>query len=280
MWTAYLDTNPARVLMTRAAGLLSRRAYYGTLSPLRTRKLPQPGLPGSKWVRVRNHMAGISGAELELIRLHTDPRIALMAIPRRQRIYLGRESSGEVIEVGPNVEFLQVGDRVAYQLDQCCATRDVEPPCRHCAAGNYSLCETRYLPGSHGIGGGWGDEMIVHESQLFLVPDGLSDEQATLLEPSAVAVHAALRHLPGPEESALIIGSGTLGLLLIQAVRAFVPNANIVALARHPFQVELATRAGANHIMFAQEGTTKVAQLTGAKTFQAASRTRPAHWRV
>jgi threonine dehydrogenase-like Zn-dependent dehydrogenase len=268
MWSAYLDTNPVRVTVTRMLGRASRRAYYGPLAPLRARSIGKAGLPGRRWVRVRNLMAGIAEGELALIHLAADPRVSVAALPRQARLYLGREVVGEVVDVGPQVEFLRVGDRVAYQLDQCCATRDIEPLCRHCATGNYNLCENRYLPGGEAIGGGWGDEMIVHERQLFLVPDNLSDEQAALLEPAAAGVHAALRHQPKPGENVLVIGAGTLGLLTTQAIRVLSPNANIAVLARHPFQIEMATRMGAMRILSVEGSTAEVARLTEAQHFR------------
>src|SRR5271166_4858867 len=204
---AYLDTNKVRTLSTRGLGVFSRRAYYGPLAPLRLRQLGKPTLPGRRWVRVRNIVSGVSGADIALTHLRLDPRVSLAALPVGPRLYLGHEVVGEVSEVGPDAEFLRVGDRVAYQFDHCCATRDIKPPCRHCMTGNYSLCENRYVPGPAAIGGGWSDEMIVHERQLFLVPDSLTSEQAALLEPSAIAVHIALRHLPRPGDSVLVLGS-------------------------------------------------------------------------
>lgn len=268
MWSVYLDMNPLRLASTRALGAVSRRAYFGPLAPLRARNLSKTQLPGRRWVRVRNSMAGISGADVALVHLEADPRVSLLALPRQPRIYLGREVCGEVIDIGPEVEFLRVGDRIAYQLDQCCATRDIEPPCRHCAAGNYSLCENRYLPGAQPIGGGWSDEMLIHERQAFLVPDSLSDEQAALLEPCAVAVHAALRHQPQPGDNVLVMGAGTLGLLTTQAIRALSPNAHITVLARYPFQVEMATHLGATRMLYPEEGSAGVARLLDAQHFK------------
>ncbi len=267
MWSVYLDTNPTRIVTTSALGLVSRRAYYSPLAPLRARQIGKPALPGRRWVRVRNTMAGISNDDLALVHLQTDPRVSLTALPRRARVYLGHEVVGQVTDVGPDVEFLRIGDRVAYQLDQCCATRDIEPPCRHCAAGNYALCENRFLPGTGAIGGGWSDEMVVHERQLFLVPDGLTDEQAALLEPAAVSLHAALRHPPQPGDHMLVIGSDAAGLLTTQALRVLAPNAQITVLANHPFQIELATRMGATHILFREDASAGVARLTGARHF-------------
>ena len=268
MLSAYLDTNPARVVGTRLLGYASRRAYFGPLAPLRVRRLSKPALSGRRWVRVRNTMAGIAGSDLDLVQLQADPRVSPLAAPRVPRVYLGREVVGEVVEIGPEVEFFRVGDRVAYQLDQCCLTRDVEPPCRHCAVGNYALCESRYLPGAKSVGAGWSEEMVVHERQLFLVPDSLPDEQAALLEPTAVAVHAALRHRTQPGDQALVIGTDTLGLLTIQALRALTPNVGVTALPLHPYQVETATRMGAARILYPEDGSHGVARLTGATTLR------------
>ena len=268
MWSVYLDTNPARVAAARALGIVSRRAYFSPLAPLRTRTIGKVDLPGRRWVRVRNTIAGIGDEEVARVYLSADPRISLMALPRRARGYLGREVVGEVIDIGPDVEFMRVGDRVVYQLDQCCATRDIEPPCRHCAAGNFGLCENRFLPGPEAIGGGWGDEMIVHERQLFLVPDALADEEAALLEPATLGVHAALRHQPQPGDNVLVIGSYSLGLLTTQAIRALAPNVNITVRADHPFQIEMATKVGATRILYREDGTPGVARITGGRHFK------------
>lgn len=211
MWSVYLDSNPLRSGATQAIGLLSRRAYYGPFAPLRARQIRRVQLLGTQWVRVRNIRAGISTEDVARVLLRTENGGAERALPRMRRAYMGREVCGEVVEVGAEVQFLRVGDRVAYQLDQCCATREIEPPCLHCAAGRYNLCENRYQPGPRAVGGGWGDEMIVHERQLFLVPDSLSNEQAALLEPAASALHAVLRHAPQPRDNVLVIGAGTLG---------------------------------------------------------------------
>lgn len=267
MWSAYIDTNGARALITRPLGGVSRRAYFGPVAPLRTRASGPVPLPDSHWVRVRNFVAGISTDDLQLIRLISDRRVSPSAVPLPNRIYLGREVAGQVIEVGPGVRFLREGDRVSYQFDKCCATQDIEPPCPHCATGSFHLCENRYLPGPDVIGGGWSDEMVVHERQLFLVPDHLTNEQAALLQPCARAVHAVLRHQPSPGMQVLVVGTGADGLLVIQALRALAPNSNITALPDQAFQVELATLSGAARILYKVDGTAGVARLTGAKHF-------------
>jgi threonine dehydrogenase-like Zn-dependent dehydrogenase len=117
------------------------------------------------------------------------------------------------------------------------------------------------------VGGGWSEEMLLHEQQLFRVPTDMLDTQAVLLEPSAVALHAVLRHVPQPGDRVLIIGAGTIGLLTLQAVRALAPQAEISVQARYPFQVEKATRMGAAHIIYPQDSYAGVQQATQAQLY-------------
>lgn len=107
--------------------------------------------------------------------------------------------------------------------------------------------------------------MVLHERQLFLVPDALSDEQAALIEPAARAVHAALRRQPQPGEQALVIGTDVEGLLLIQALRAFAPNTNIAALLDAPYHAEMAARMGASQTLPRDDVHEGIARVTGSK---------------
>ncbi|GAC1620626.1 MAG: hypothetical protein NVS4B11_12970 [Ktedonobacteraceae bacterium] len=203
-----------------------------------------------------------------MIYVDGDLRVAPTALPGHTHVYLGHEVVGEIIEIGDDVQQLQVGDRVALQHGSNCLSSGVQPLCRSCASGNYSLCERGVLPGPHSIGGGWSEEMLLHEQQLFRVPPDMTDTQAVLLEPSAVAVHAVLRHIPQAGDRVLIIGAGTIGLLTLQIVRALAPQAEISVLARYPFQVEKATRMGAAHIIYPQDSYSGVQQATQAQLYK------------
>ena len=218
-------------------------------------------------MRVRNVLAGICGSDLHLIFLDGDFNIAPAAIPSHSRSYPGHEVVGEVIEVGDEVTTLQVGDRVVLKNGPNCVTAGLQPLCRSCAAGNYSLCERGNLPGPQPFGGGWSEEMLLHEQQLFRVPADINDMQAVLLEPSAVAVHAVLRHLPQAGDHVLIIGAGTIGLLILQAIRALAPTVEVSVLARHAFQVEQAARLGAQ-IIYPQDSYKEVQRITGGQLYQ------------
>ena len=267
MWTATLDLSPRRVLLTQLLGRFWHGAYLSSFAPLRVENTPRQQLPGAQWVRVRNRLAGICGSDLHLIAVDGDLRVAPAALPSHSRSYLGHEVVGEVIEVGDEVQQVQIGDRVALQHGMNCISSGVMPPCRSCNNGNFTLCEQGNLPGPSPIGGGWSEEMLLHEQQLFRIPQDMSDEQAVMLEPTSVAVHAVLRRVPEAGERVLIVGAGTIGLLTLQAVRALAPQAEISVLARYPFQVEKATRMGASHIIYPQDSYREVQRVTQAQLY-------------
>ncbi|HZO76039.1 MAG TPA: alcohol dehydrogenase catalytic domain-containing protein [Ktedonobacteraceae bacterium] len=268
MWTSMVDLDPMRVLLTRLLGSVWHDAYFSSFAPLSVQNVPRQALPAANWVRVRNRLAGICGSDLHLIHADGDLRIAPAALPGHRRTYLGHEVIGEVIEIGENVQKLAIGDRVVLQYGLHCLSAGVQPPCRSCVAGNYNLCEHGRLPGPEPIGGGWSEEMLLHEEQLYRVAPTITDEQAVLIEPAAVALHAILRCPPRPGDHVLIIGAGTIGLLTLQVLKALAPQVEISVLARHSFQVEQATRMGAKHIIYPQDSYASVRQATGAQLFK------------
>ena len=196
MWTSTLQLDLAHVIPTKILGNFWRGAYFSSFAPLQVQNLPRQPLPASNWVRVRNTLAGICGSDLPLIFVDGDFNVAPAALPGHSHTYPGHEVVGEVIQVEEDVQSLHVGDRVVLQYGPNCLTAGIQPLCRSCASGNYGLCESGTLPGPQPIGGGWSEEMLLHEQQLFRIPPEMGDEQAVLLEPAAVAVHAALRRLP------------------------------------------------------------------------------------
>jgi threonine dehydrogenase-like Zn-dependent dehydrogenase len=226
-------------------------------------------LPGGEWVRVRNTQAGLGEADLALA-LGDTQGTAAQVIPQPQRRYLGREVVGHVIEVGADATLVRVSDRVVLNGEALsrCATLNLQPPCKPCASGNPTLCEHRAVPWA-GTGAGWSDEMIVHESQLFLVPDALSDDQAVLLEPVARATRAILRRLPEPGMQALVIGGNAVGLLLAATLRALAPSAHVALATDQRHEAQAAHDMGVEAVLPARTGelSQRGAMLTNAQTF-------------
>jgi threonine dehydrogenase-like Zn-dependent dehydrogenase len=268
MWTSTLELDPKRIFLTQLLGRFWPGAYFSFSAPLRVQNVPREALAASNWVRVRNRLAGICGSDLHLIYVKGDLRVAPAALPGRQPFYLGHEVVGEVIEIGDEVQHLRIGDRVVLQYRPNCLSTGALPLCHFCASGYYNFCERGELPGPLPLGGGWSEEMLLPEQQLFRVSADLSDEQAVMLEPAAVALHAVLRRLPQAGEHILVVGAGTIGLLTVALVRIFAPQARVSVLARYPFQIEQATRLGAEHIIYAQDSYQGVQQATKAEIYQ------------
>lgn len=265
-----MDVSLARVATTRLLGRLWRRAFFWPTSHLRVMELPDPPLPARDWVRVRNRLCGICGSDLHQVFADASLDVAPVALPSHQRVYLGHEMVGEVVEVGEEAAPFAVGDRVVRwgRADDCEARGRAEL-CPACARGHRVLCQFASEPSEHeALGGGFGDTFITPAATLVLVPDDVTDEQAIFTEPAAVAIHAAWRHRAAAQDRVLVLGCGTIGYLLIQAVRALQPNSEVTAVAQFPWQGELARLFGADHVFLASDdGYAETARLTAAKLY-------------
>lgn len=262
-----------RYIAAKAIGGLHRGVYTSPLALLRYGETEKPALPGEDWARVQVRYGGICGSDLHTILLQSSPALApFVSFP----FTLGHEFVGQVSECGPAVRGFGVGDRVVVDPLLPCATRGIANPCRPCRDGQYSLCENfanGSLPAGLSIGhcratgGGWGESLVAHHSQLIHVPDQVSDESAVLVEPLAVAIHAVKHRLPKDSERVIIIGTGTIGLCILAALRALGCRAHVVALYRHPYQAALARRFGADEVVQArgQEHYRTIAEAVGGR---------------
>ncbi|RIY34387.1 butanediol dehydrogenase [Psittacicella hinzii] len=129
-------------------------------------------------------------------------------------VVMGHEWSAEVVAVGEKVTRVKVGDRV------CC-----EPIFSPHKDGRYLLADYHLTPllGFQGLSGGVGgfsEYSVVGEHMLHKIPDSVSYEQAALVEPAAVAVHAVRKSGIQLGQSAVVFGAGPIGLLVIEALKA------------------------------------------------------------
>jgi threonine dehydrogenase-like Zn-dependent dehydrogenase len=155
-----------------------------------------------------------------------------------------------------------------------CKVRGVEPMCPRCAEGRPGLCynvtegpievglQTGYCADT---GGGWGEVLVAHPSQLHQIPESLSDEAAVLIEPYACCVHAALRGGVTKEDVVVVLGAGTIGLLTVAAIRLFTPPKRLIAVAKHPTQRELAQKLGADQVIHPADVYQRIRFATGAR---------------
>ncbi len=272
MRTIYTDKNIPRSLVVKALKRVWPGVVYSGLSPSRFEILPDPVLPGPRWVRVKNRLCGICGSDLSILNIDADPSIAPVALPGIDRLYLGHECVSEVIEIGPGVTRFEVGDRVIMDTrfqGANCISQELETLCSQCERGVYTLCENSSCKhGPAGVGGGWGDGYTCHESEIYPVPDALNDEQAMMVEPISVGMRAALLRTPAEGEHCLILGFGIVGINTLQCVRAISPKARITVVARYDHQAEVAKRLGADEVIRREDLFDAAARITGARLYE------------
>ena len=141
----------------------------------------------------------------------------------------------------------------------------IEPgiPCRRCSfcrRGLYNLCrEVRFL--SAPPVNGTFSEFITHPTDfLFQVPDGISDEEASLVEPVSVGIHACNRAGLRAGASVAIVGAGPIGLITLLVARAYgAGDITVVDLERH--RLDKASELGATHTVVASDATSTIADV-------------------
>ena len=167
-------------------------------------------------VLVHNRWCGICGTDLH------EYAAGPIFIPREPHPYtgaklpqiIGHEYGGTVLAVGSAVTGVAVGDRVSIQ--PLIAPRDDYYGRR----GQYQLSERLGIVGLTWAWGGMAEYSVVNDYNVFRMPDGVSDEQAALVEPTAVVVYAAERGGIRPGSSVLVTGAGPIGQLQVLAARA------------------------------------------------------------
>jgi L-iditol 2-dehydrogenase len=196
-------------------------------------ELPVP-LVGPDDVLVRVRACGICGSDVHGLDGKTGRRIPPLV--------MGHEAAGEVVETGANVTDLNAGDRVTFDSTVYCGR------CFHCLRGEMNLCDNREVlgvsPGPYRRHGAFAEYVAVPRRIMYRLPDNLSFEQAAMIEAVSVAVHAVnlTPNLLG--DTAVVVGTGMIGLLAIQAAR-HAGCGRVIAVDPDEGRLKLARAAGA-----------------------------------
>ncbi len=196
---------------------------------------PAP-LPADDEVVVRVHACGICGSDIH----GWDGSSGR----RNPPLIMGHEAAGEVIATGPRVSGWRAGDRVTFDSTISCGV------CHFCKAGQVNLCESRRVvgvsPAEYKQHGAFAEQLAVPDRILYRIPDTLTYEQAAMVEPVSIAIHAVQRTKIAPNSTAVVIGSGMIGLLVIQALR-WAGAKQVVAVDLADNRLALARQLGATH---------------------------------
>lgn len=230
------------------------------VTPVGLRDLPDARPLRPDWVVTRPLLTGICGSDSKQILLdfgEGDSDNAMSGFCSFPQV-MGHEVAAEVVELGPEAEGFEVGQRVVLNPWLSCRPRGIEPICPACEAGDYSLCWSftagDISPGIHtGVSsdatGGYAELMPAHTTMLFPVPDSIPDEQAIFADPFAVSLHSITRHPPTPGGKALVWGAGSLGSCAVAILSALYPDVEIAVVARFEAQADLAHKLGAHKVV-------------------------------
>lgn len=157
----------------------------------------------------------------------------------------GHEVSGLVVEVGKQVKNIRIGERVVAECTMGCGE------CPSCVAGNYNLCESLRPEWEKAeLLGAFAEYIATSSRSLHRIPEEITFEEGALVEPASVSLRAVKRARISAGEKVAVLGSGTIGLLALQAAKAV--GACFIAVTgteRSKYRLEMAKRLGADQVI-------------------------------
>jgi L-iditol 2-dehydrogenase len=214
-----------------------RVAMYYANADVRLEEMPVPEI-GQGELLMKVEASGICGSDV-------------MEWYRRDKVplVLGHEVAGTVEAVGEDVTRYKVGDRVAVTHHVPCNT------CHHCLQGNHTCCETLQR-GTRFHPGGFAEFIRVPainvDRGVFPLPDKVTYEQATFVEPLACVLRGQVKARIRPGQTVFVIGCGISGILHVNLARALGAG-RIIAADTIEYRKKAAERFGADHVLDAEK---------------------------
>jgi L-iditol 2-dehydrogenase len=214
--------------------------------------LPEPK-PGPGEILVRVAACGICGSDV-----HGYDGSSGRRIPP---IVMGHEAAGRIAVIGEGVKGFAAGDRVTFDSTIYCGA------CSPCRRGEVNLCDNRQVLGvscaDYRRAGAFAEYVVVPSRIVYRLPENLSFAEAAMLEAVAVALHAvSLAQVPA-NSTALVLGAGMIGLLVVQALRV-AGCSRIIVADIDSSRVRLAEEVGATDVLLSNENlVAQVLRLSG-----------------
>ena len=199
--------------------------------------MPTPEI-GPDELLVRVKACGICGSDVHGFDGSTGRRIPPLV--------MGHEASGIVAGAGTNVKAFKEGDHVTFDSMVSCGR------CAFCRRGQINLCDNRQVLGvscgDYRRHGAFAEYVSVPQHIVYKMPESLSFEHAAMIEPVSVAVHAVEITPVRLGDTAVVVGTGMIGALTIQAAR-LAGCARIIAVDLEDHKLALARQAGADEVI-------------------------------
>ena len=242
-----------------------RAAVWHNRRDVRIEEVQSPPKPPRGQVQVKVSWCGICGTDLHEylggpIYIPVERPHPLTGV--RAPVIIGHEMSGEVVDVGEDVESFAPGDRVAACPIIGCGY------CRWCRSGSMAQCDRVAFLGTSWSGGALAELVNLHAYQCYRLPDSIADDAGALVEPFSAVVRAVHRSAPKVEETVAVVGAGPMGLMAIMAMRIF-GCAQIVSFEVAQRRQEAAMLCGAEVVVnpTTEDGEKRGYELTGGQGF-------------
>ncbi|CAD6449062.1 b90d6ccc-d134-457b-9141-878617d25ed4 [Sclerotinia trifoliorum] len=224
---------------------------------LEVRNIAEP-LVGELQVQIKS--TGICGSDVSYYKKFANGDLCACA-----PLSLGHEASGVVVGIGPQVNGFSIGDRVALEVGISCGQCDI------CRKGRYNLCKKmRFRSSAKSVPHFQGtlQERINHPAVwCHKLPDHISFDAAALLEPLSVAIHSLNRAAPTPGSTAVVIGAGTVGLLVAAMARqSGCPIVTITDISANRVQYALEHGFATHGYVIPPSGTNSTAPSTNSSS--------------
>ncbi|MDR0554644.1 MAG: galactitol-1-phosphate 5-dehydrogenase [Treponema sp.] len=204
---------------------------------LRYTEVPEPEIRSPDEILVKVKAVSICGSDVHGFDGSTGRR--------QPPIIMGHEAAGEVSAVGAGVKKFKAGDRITFDSTIYCGE------CFYCQNGQVNLCDGRMVLGvscdEYRRHGAFAEYVVVPERICYPLPLGLSFDEAAMTEPAGVAAHAFRLTPVGLDETVAVVGSGLIGLLLLDVLKASTAG-RIAALDTDSSRRETARLRGADEV--------------------------------
>jgi threonine dehydrogenase-like Zn-dependent dehydrogenase len=203
-------------------------------------EMPEPDIKKDQ-IMIEVKACGICGSDLHIY--EWEPFIRWVPLPR----IIGHEIAGTVYKVGEEVKEFEPGDRVVADTWGGCGN------CYYCRLGRFNHCMYQTRLGQH-VDGGMAKYVIVPVNSLYKIPEGVDFEEASVIEPLGVMLHAFEKCDMKPGDDIAIIGPGPIGLLGVMLAKANGASTIIVSgLKEDKERLEYAKKFGAISVNAGEE---------------------------
>ena len=209
-----------------------RTSVLTARSQVRLDERPVP-VPAHDEVLIKVASVGVCGSDVHYYR---EGRIGDFIVDAP--LVLGHEVSGRIVAVGAQVPENRIGERVAIEPQRPCRV------CAQCTAGRYNLCPHMEFYATPPVDGAFQEYVTIQAPFAHPIPDSISDDVAALLEPLSVGIWASRKAEVVPGSRVLIAGAGPIGVIALQAAKAF-GAAEVIVTDPVPERRAMAERYGA-----------------------------------